>query len=166
MPNFLETKNGKLPYLEYDGHTITESYAIDRFLARKYNLAGKDELEAALIDSIADIQKDFYNSVLPWLRVFRGYIKGNPDDLKKEHVDEPIKTYFPYFSNYLKESKSGFMAPSGLSWVDFVITEFFTTLIQIEPKTLDKYPDLKEYLKRVHQVPQLKEYYSQRPDVY
>uniref|UniRef100_A0A914QYA1 GST C-terminal domain-containing protein n=1 Tax=Panagrolaimus davidi TaxID=227884 RepID=A0A914QYA1_9BILA len=88
------------------------------------------------------------------------------DDLKKEHVDEPCKTYFPIFSNYLKESKSGFMVSSGLTWVDFVITEFFTTLIQFHPNTFDKYPDLKEYLNRVHQVPELKDYYSKRPNVY
>lgn len=63
--------------MEYDGHTIVESNAINRFLARKYNLAGKDDFEAALIDGIADVQKDFYAAVAPWLYTLLGFRSGN-----------------------------------------------------------------------------------------
>uniref|UniRef100_A0A914QC33 glutathione transferase n=1 Tax=Panagrolaimus davidi TaxID=227884 RepID=A0A914QC33_9BILA len=70
------TKTGKIPYLEFDGHLIVESYAMHRFLARKYGLAGKDEFEQAKVDGIADIAKDFYKSVAPWMYALLGYAPG------------------------------------------------------------------------------------------
>uniref|UniRef100_A0AC34FF63 Glutathione S-transferase n=1 Tax=Panagrolaimus sp. ES5 TaxID=591445 RepID=A0AC34FF63_9BILA len=159
-----KTKTGKVPFLEYDGHTIVESNAINRFLARKYNLAGKDDFEAALIDGIADVQKDFYAAVAPWLYTLLGFRSGNAADLKKEHLDDSLARFLPMYSNFLKEAKSGFMAPSGLSWADFVITEFLITLLNVEPKVLDGHDDIKQYLERVKNVPQLKEYYASRPE--
>lgn len=72
------TKTGKLPYLEYNGSTIVESNAINRFLAKKYNLAGKDDIEQAFVDGVADVQKDFYAAVAPWLYALLGFRSGNP----------------------------------------------------------------------------------------
>uniref|UniRef100_A0A914PKV2 glutathione transferase n=1 Tax=Panagrolaimus davidi TaxID=227884 RepID=A0A914PKV2_9BILA len=158
-----KTKTGKLPYLEYDGHLIVESNAINRFLARKYGLAGKDDFEQALVDGIADVQKDFMIAVIPWYIKVMGYAPGNPDPLKQECLLDSTDRFFPIFLNFLKESKSGFMAPSGLTWVDFAITEWLTTLQNLEPTILNKYSELKEYIKRVHNVSQLKEYYASRP---
>uniref|UniRef100_A0A914QTI7 glutathione transferase n=1 Tax=Panagrolaimus davidi TaxID=227884 RepID=A0A914QTI7_9BILA len=165
VPNgfLLKTKTGKLPYLEYDGHLILESNAINRFLAKKYNLAGKDDYEQALVDGIADIQKDFMNAVAPYYGAVMGYAPGNPNELKKEYLDDNLARFLPMYSNFLKESKSRFMAPSGLTWVDFVITEYLTTLLHFDSKNLDNHKDLKDYIERVHNVPQLKDYYSSRP---
>uniref|UniRef100_A0AC34FY38 Glutathione S-transferase n=1 Tax=Panagrolaimus sp. ES5 TaxID=591445 RepID=A0AC34FY38_9BILA len=158
-----KTKTGKLPYLEYEGHVIVESNAINRFLARKYGLAGKDDFEEALVDGIADVQKDFMAAVIPWYVKMMGYAPGNPDPLKQECLFESADQFFPMFTNFLKEGKPGFMAPSGLTWVDFSITEWLTTLQNLEPSILNKHPDLKEYIQRVQNVPQLKEYYAKRP---
>lgn len=50
---------GFLPILQLkDGRQLAESYAIARFLARKYNLAGRDEWEKAKVDELADMHKD------------------------------------------------------------------------------------------------------------
>uniref|UniRef100_A0A914PAC9 glutathione transferase n=1 Tax=Panagrolaimus davidi TaxID=227884 RepID=A0A914PAC9_9BILA len=157
-----KTKTGKVPYLEFDGHTIVESFAIFRFLVRKYGLAGKDEYEQALVDGIADIQKDFYASVMPWLYAKAGFRPGNVDELKKPHFYDSVESYIPIFQNFLNESKSGFLAPSGLTWADFCVSEYLFTLLRQESTILDKYPEMKEYLKRIKEIPQLKEYYSSR----
>ncbi|KAH7700456.1 Glutathione S-transferase 1 [Aphelenchoides avenae] len=45
---------GQLPLLEVDGTPIAQSYAIYRFLGRQFGLAGKDNVEAAQVDSLAD----------------------------------------------------------------------------------------------------------------
>uniref|UniRef100_A0AC35F950 Glutathione S-transferase n=1 Tax=Panagrolaimus sp. PS1159 TaxID=55785 RepID=A0AC35F950_9BILA len=159
-----KTKTGKVPYLEFDGHTLVESYAIFRFLAREYGLAGKDKYEQALVDAIADIQKDFRTNVSVWLYTKMGYRPGNADELKKPHFYDSVEQYIPLLLNYLKESKSGFFAPSGLTWADFTVSEFLITILQEESTILDKYPEMKEYLKRVKSVPQLKEYYASRKE--
>ena len=49
----------KLPFLEVDGQIVAQSKSIERFLARKYNMMGDNELEAARIDSICECVRDF-----------------------------------------------------------------------------------------------------------
>ena len=54
-------KFGKMPVLEVGGKTIAQSAAITRYLARKYNLAGKTEFEEAEGDMIVDCIADSMN---------------------------------------------------------------------------------------------------------
>ena len=49
----------KVPFLEVDGVTIPQSKAIERFLARRFNMMGENELDAARIDSICECVRDF-----------------------------------------------------------------------------------------------------------
>ena len=51
---FVAFRFGKLPVLEYNGKTISQSRAIARFLGRKYGLAGKTDIEEAEADMIVD----------------------------------------------------------------------------------------------------------------
>ena len=60
-------KFGQLPVLEVDGKTITQSMTIARFLARKYNLAGKDALEEAETDMMVDFISDALSGNLSFL---------------------------------------------------------------------------------------------------
>uniref|UniRef100_A0AC35FG07 Glutathione S-transferase n=1 Tax=Panagrolaimus sp. PS1159 TaxID=55785 RepID=A0AC35FG07_9BILA len=154
-------KTGKVPMLEYDGHTIVESYAINRFLAREYGLAGKDKFEQALVDGIADVAKDFFAAVVPWLYTKK---EGNAEELKKAHLHEPVEQYLPIFEKFLNESKSGFLAPSGLTWADFVVTEVLISISNQDSKALDKYPAAKDLIKKVKNVSELKDYYASRKE--
>lgn len=49
----------KLPFLEIDGVIIPQSKAIERFLAKRYNLMGGSDLESFRIDSICECVRDF-----------------------------------------------------------------------------------------------------------
>ena len=51
-------KFGQLPVLEVDGKELAQSMAIARFLARRYKVAGKNELEEAEADMIVDCISD------------------------------------------------------------------------------------------------------------
>ena len=51
---------GQLPVLEVDGKTIGQSMTIARFLARRYNLAGKNDLEEAEADMLVDSMTDTF----------------------------------------------------------------------------------------------------------
>lgn len=50
-----------LPVLEVDGKQIGQSNAVARYLARQYNLTGKNEWEAlqcdALVDTLGDLKQ-------------------------------------------------------------------------------------------------------------
>ena len=57
----LATVFGQLPVLEVDGVQLGQSMAIARYLARKYNLAGKTDLEMAQADMVVDCVQDALN---------------------------------------------------------------------------------------------------------
>ena len=52
---------GQLPVLEIDGVKIGQSISIARFLANKFNLSGKTEIEKAQADMILDCIQDIGN---------------------------------------------------------------------------------------------------------
>ena len=52
---------GQLPVLEIDGIKIGQSITIARFLANKFNLSGKNEIENAQADMILDYIQDIGN---------------------------------------------------------------------------------------------------------
>ena len=60
------TPYGQVPLLTVDGVQIAQSGAIVRFLAKRLNLNGASDIEAALIDAgfeaVQDIRKAFFTS--------------------------------------------------------------------------------------------------------
>lgn len=149
-----------------------------RYLARQYKLAGKDDLEAAQVDSIADLQKDVGAKLQPYFAVvagraegrvcqFKKFIQflnlGNKDELKKTILLPTLEQYLPIFEKLLKDSGSGFFVKSGVTWVDFFIAEGFVTMTGLAGDVVAKYPWISEYVKRVHSVPQIKDYIAKRP---
>ena len=62
---------GQLPALVIDDSTtMTQSVAIARYLAREYNLAGKDNVETALADMYVDCIADFINKSRTFWTIF------------------------------------------------------------------------------------------------
>jgi len=55
----------QMPVLEVDGHKISQSAAIFRYLAREFNLAGKTSLEIARTDEFYEAVMDIMKE-LPW----------------------------------------------------------------------------------------------------
>lgn len=63
----LDTPIGQVPYLEIDNTKLPQSLSIARYLAREYNLVGKNNLEAAkadaIVDTCIDLMTAFYYKV-------------------------------------------------------------------------------------------------------
>uniref|UniRef100_A0A914QE52 glutathione transferase n=1 Tax=Panagrolaimus davidi TaxID=227884 RepID=A0A914QE52_9BILA len=158
------TPFGKLPILEIDGTQLVESAAIARFIARKHGLAGKGDLEEAKVDAIVDQNKDFMAQVYPWLLVKFGREKGDEEELKKTKLIPNAEIYLSIFQKYIKESGSGFLVKSGVTFADFIISEFVITLRQNAPDVIDKYPEMLQYIDRLKALPQLKDHYASRKE--
>jgi hypothetical protein len=79
--------------------------------------------------------------------------------LRKAIFLPAVEKHFPVYVNILKQSGSGFFVSSGLTWIDFVVSEYMTTIKHFEvwgeelsltmpvhkspdfqPAILDKYP--------------------------
>uniref|UniRef100_A0AC34FVW9 Glutathione S-transferase n=1 Tax=Panagrolaimus sp. ES5 TaxID=591445 RepID=A0AC34FVW9_9BILA len=132
------------------------------WLSVKYGFQQGDE---------ADLKK---TKVIPqseiYLPLYQKYLKesgsGFLADLKKTKVIPQSEIYLPLYQKYLKESGSGFLVKSGLTFADFIVSEFLTTLRLEAPDVLEKYPDILQYLDRMKTLLQLKEYYSTRKEAF
>jgi len=131
-------------------------------LARKFGLAGKDDFEEAKVDEIADFHNGVHEEIRIYFAVFAGFKEGDKEALHKNIFAPGIKNNFPIYERLLKESGSGFLVRSGLTWVDFVVSEFFNTISYMDPELWKQYSDLEEYRKRVQSLPQIKKYIESR----
>ncbi|KAH7718382.1 CBN-GST-8 protein [Aphelenchoides avenae] len=154
---------GEIPVLEVDNKQLAQSYTIARYLARKFELAGNDEWEAAKIDEIADLHADFRKEILPYVYTVHGYRKGDKEALHKDFV-AGMEKFMPLFARVLKATGSGFFTNKP-SWVDFLFSEYSHTIEKFDKAQFDKYAELLEHRKRVESLPQLKDYLATRPDM-
>uniref|UniRef100_A0A0B6ZQ81 glutathione transferase n=1 Tax=Arion vulgaris TaxID=1028688 RepID=A0A0B6ZQ81_9EUPU len=106
------TPDGTLPYLSIDGKDYGESMPLARYIAKKYNLAGKNEIEQLSADIILNYIDDIRNAM--------GRARNDTmlTDAQKKEADAKIKTEeFPKLmtklEKRLKESKSGYLVGDG-----------------------------------------------------
>jgi len=163
----------KVPLLEVDGKPLAETHAICRYLGRKYGwsvfrvrlcgypyyhilltgLAGKDAWEEAKVDEFSDFHKDAFTELIPYVRAKKALMSiyaGYADVLYKEQFLPAVEKYFPLYEKQLQDSSSGFIAFSGLTWVDFLVAERFNMLHTMHPEIVDRYPELEMYRQRVN----------------
>lgn len=55
---------GQMPVLEVDGQRVHQSIAIERYLAKRFGLAGANDWENLQIDSVVDTINDLRQSEL------------------------------------------------------------------------------------------------------
>jgi len=158
------TPYGQLPVLEVDGVQIAQSYAIARFLARRHGLAGEDDVESAILDSIADAQRDFGTQAQPYFAVVAGGKEGDKDKLFEEVMLPALNTFWPNLEKRLAATGSCFFGKKGPTWVDFLIASGILTAKNFVGDELAKHPEILKHCERVHALPQLKSYLSTRKE--
>ncbi|KAI1709029.1 putative glutathione S-transferase 8 [Ditylenchus destructor] len=128
-------KYGKVPVLEVDGKQLAQSMAIARYLAERFGIAGKNAWEKAQLHEIVDFQKDVYTDLAPYYLVMLGFKQGDKDAVRKDVFLPAAEQRFPQFVRLLKESGSGFFAPSGLTYVDFIVGDYLEHWVkELEPQ--------------------------------
>ncbi|KAM8782737.1 glutathione S-transferase Mu 1-like isoform 3-T3 [Rhynchonycteris naso] len=128
-----------LPYLFDGAQKVTQSNAILRYIARKHNLCGETEEEKIRMDILENEIMDvrMYNIRICYSPDFEklkpDYLKGLPDKMKQ-------------FSQFL--GKRSWFAGDKLTYVDFLAYDLLDVLRLFEPKCLDAFPNLKDFMVR------------------
>ncbi|CAI2350007.1 unnamed protein product [Caenorhabditis sp. 36 PRJEB53466] len=155
---------GHVPVLLVDGFEISQSQTINRYLARKFGLAGKTPEEEATADTVVDLFKDFLPSFKEMSSgIFFGKTPEELVKIKKEITGPAMEIYFGDLKKILNKNKSGYFVGNGLTWADIVVAENMYTLFIHGLFDLDKEKELAEFYKRVRNTPKLKEYLEKRP---
>ncbi|CAD5216306.1 unnamed protein product [Bursaphelenchus okinawaensis] len=143
---------GQVPVLIIDNNVrIAQSKAIFRFLGRKFGLAGKDEVEEALVDSYGDFLADL--------------ITNTTNEVSAEDAQSYIENKWEnYLDKIVEASGTGFVAKSGVTWVDFLMANFYENSVKSGKDYIANIKNLKVIHDNVNNLPQLKEYFSNRKE--
>ncbi len=151
---------GKLPYLELSKENnkiiITQSKAIERYLARKYGFMGKNDIEETRIDSICE------------------YIRDIKDNYKKLTHSQKLCTEFP---NHLKteledilkladSNNKPYLIGDRLSLCDISLYCLVTTVFDNKTtvfKVVGKIPKLRDCIIKISNIPAVREWTTKYP---
>ena len=159
---------GQLPVLEVDGKTIGQSMAIARYCAKRFGLAGKDELEGALADQAVDQVSDFLDEVI---KVMKEPEEAKKAEIRKQLKVEKLPALLASMEKLLKGQGGKYFAGSSLTWADIVVYQLVSLKVPrpnqpkalIEESDLTGCPAISALVATVGALPNIKKWEQTRP---
>ena len=152
---------GQLPYLTVGSLKLPQSVSIARFLAKRFNLYGSDDIEQAKTDAVVDTVTDLQNAY--YKRIF-SVKEEERDSAKKAFVAEEAAAHLEKIEKLISLwGSNGHSVGSSLKWSDLHIWNFNSELKAIDANVLAKYPGVIAVNKTVESHPKLAEYIKNRP---
>jgi len=157
-----ETPMGQVPILEYDGDVFCQSTTIARFLARKYNLAGKNDIAAAEADQAVDALNDIFSHFVAW--------RKESDETKKNEMmkvltEETIPAWLQMMEKYLTSKGGKYLAGDELTWADLAFFNFASMILmdKMPQVKLSEYKNINGLVQKVGDLPKIKKWINDRP---
>ncbi|CAF2661249.1 unnamed protein product [Rotaria sp. Silwood2] len=153
---------GEMPVLEYNGTKLVQSRAIARFLAKQFQLGGRNNFEQAKVDAVVDTIEDLITKLIP---VFDEENDIKREELSKKFFSEELHKHLQNLDVLIKEFGNGdsFFVGNHLTWADLYFYNFFETILGINENCLDNYPSLKQNRQEVEKQPKIVDYLKNRP---
>jgi len=151
---------GQLPVLQVGDKTLSQSNTIARYLAKKYDLRGDDDWEAAKMDEYADALTDFRGE---WRKHFTEQDETKKAELKKNFDEVVVPKYLSKFDKIVADNGGQFLVGKRVSWIDLQLAHFLDFFAIQAPTLLDNYENLKKLKESVFEIPQIKAWMEKRP---
>eukprot|EP01126_Amoeba_proteus_P023840 TRINITY_DN2396_c0_g2_i1.p1 TRINITY_DN2396_c0_g2~~TRINITY_DN2396_c0_g2_i1.p1 ORF type:complete len:231 (+),score=56.60 TRINITY_DN2396_c0_g2_i1:3-695(+) len=145
---------GQVPILEIEGKVIAQSKAIERFLARRFNLYGTTDLEAALIDRFSEGVNDLgieMRKAMYWAK------QEDKDALLKEFISTTVPKHFGLLNN---NTVDGSLTLGDVQFA--ALHESLLSKNTITQDTLNSYPRLKSRYDLFHSNEAISKYLTSR----
>ena len=156
----LSKSMNKLPYLETGGNIICQSKAIERFLAKKFNMMGANDIQEAGVDAICETIRDFktdYQSVKN--------TKGDgADDAMEKWFNETLPIKLEVLDVIIGNT---FSVGNQMSLADITLFSFITQFFdnkELAMKSIENTVNIKSVVENVGQQDSIKSWLSNRPD--
>jgi prostaglandin-H2 D-isomerase / glutathione transferase len=149
----------KVPFLEVDGTIIPQSKSIERFLAKRFNMMGETDLEAAKIDSLCEYVRDFKDL----------YQKVRASEDKETAMNQWFTVTLVEKLKLLEEilgDNDGFSVGDKLTLSDVVLFTFITHFFDNKEASLNATlvaPKLRKIIDRVKELPEVVKWLNNRP---
>ncbi|XP_052873491.1 glutathione S-transferase [Anopheles cruzii] len=151
---------GQMPVLEVDGKKVHQSVAMSRYLAKQVGLAGADDWENLMIDTVVDTVNDF--------RLKIAVVSYEPDDDIKDKKlvtlnNEVIPFYLEKLDDIAREN-DGHLANSKLSWADIYFTAILDYLgYMTKSDLIANHPNLQRVVDNVTSIESIRNWIDKRP---
>jgi glutathione S-transferase len=153
---------GQMPVLEVDSVKLPQSLAIARFLAKQFQLAGKDNLEQAKVDAVVDTLRDLLMAFVP---IRHELDETKKKELIKKFLFEEVPKQFQNLETLGKLYGNGgaFFVGNSLTWADLFFHEMAQKVLNLNEKGLDQYSWLQTNRAEIEKQPRIAEYLKNRP---
>ncbi|KAI2518307.1 glutathione S-transferase mu 5 [Homo sapiens] len=138
-----------LPYLIDGAHKITQSNAILRYIARKHNLCGETEEEKIRVDILENQTTD------NWMQLVMICYHPEFEKLKPKYLEE-LPEKLKLYSEFL--GKRPWFAGDKITFVDFLAYDVLDMKRIFEPKCLDAFLNLKDFISRFEGLKKISAY--------
>jgi len=160
-----EMPYGQMPVLELDGEKFAESHAIERYLARSFNLYGSGSpIDAFRIDMVCEGLIDISTGY--------GNIRYRAKDEEKKDkfaafFKDDVSKWLGFLTTALKKNNGGkgFFVGDAVSLADIHTYNQLWSLTQHEGQSaiLDNFAELKALVARVGALPNIAKWVASRP---
>lgn len=108
-----------MPVLEIDGQRLTTSFAIERYLARKFGLYPADNFQSYQVESLVDYRADLFDKI-------RSFIIVKDDEGLANWFSNGIKASLLILETRLlaNHGGEGFFVGESKTWADYSIFQF------------------------------------------
>ena len=153
LPVLEVTENGKTT-------AIAQSHTIERFLAKRFGLDGKTEMEKAQCDMVVEQIRDILDALIFMYR------KPSSDE-KKADIESFFKdevrgfpAKFTDLQNFLEANKegNGYLVGNSLTYADIILVVVYDWLFARRASILDKYPLMKQHEEKIKSLPKIGEH--------
>lgn len=145
---------GKVPMFEDGEHTILESHAIYRYLARKYNLYGENENERIQCEMLEQVLSDAVEafSRLTWSSQFK--------EKRQDFIDKQVRNTLNNLETYLANSDrdKNHWVGDQLTYVDFLGWTYLDNIRALAGDIVSDYANLAHLKETFQKRPKIRSY--------
>jgi len=157
------TPTGKLPILMVDDKPLTQSIAMARYVAKEVGLVPEDNLQAAfansLADSITEMMDGYYSN-----KMSKQTEEEKETKFRDELTPKSINPLLDILEKHFEDRE--WYCGNKISWVDLMISVEFDGLTMNYPKLLENYPKVAGQVKKVKEIPKIKNWVKSRPETF
>ena len=151
---------GQLPLLAVDGKLLSQSGAINRYLASlvtKPDFIPKDPVKAALADALHETAQDLFR-IMPIVNL---WTEAKWREEKEEYFTKTLPVKLPALVKMLGTQK--YFCGDAPTYADFALYTIMDLVRLVEPGVISQHANITAWMARVEQLPGVKEYLESRP---
>ncbi|CAM2704366.1 unnamed protein product [Rotaria socialis] len=148
-----------LPYLFDGDFKITQSKAILYYLGRKFNLMGKNPNEEARVMMLCEEAHDLRSN----LNTVCYGPGAESDEARAKFVETTLTISMEKLDRYFGKCTTKFAVGDEPTVADFQVYAYIDSCLLLDGghALLDKYANVKQYLKKISEIPEIKDYIVQ-----